>query len=132
MPVNQEEQSSVNIIRGSIDSLTFYEVTEDELALLENGPSSSIYLNFAIGLLSICVSLFATIFTVKIDNNITFIVFLVVALVTLITGVGYLVTWFRSHKSFTAIIKRIKARTENKTKIIEIDDSSSNEIIVKE
>ena len=45
--------SDVEIIRGKIRSLCLYEITEGELNELKGGSQTSIYLNFAIFLISI-------------------------------------------------------------------------------
>lgn len=124
------ERPIVNIIRGSIDSLIFYEVTEDELSLLENGPSSSLYLNFTIALITLSISFFASIFTVEFKNYTTFVVFLVIALVSGLVGLGYGFTWYRSRNSYTAIIKKIKARAEAKTAPVVVADPTAPDEIV--
>jgi hypothetical protein len=128
MSANQGERG-VNIVRASIDSLTFYEVTEDELTLLENGPSSSTYLNLTIALLTLALSFFASIFTVEFKSNTTFIVFLVVALVSMFVGVGYLITWIRCRGTYQEVIKKIKARAT--PPVLVVNDRAPDEITLE-
>lgn len=110
MEENQGERT-VNITRGLVDSLTFCEVTEDELVLLENGPSSSIYLNAAIALLSIGVStLVSMILNQNYPNVYIFAFLLVITIVTLIIGIVFAIIWIRNRGSYSKIIKRIRAR----------------------
>jgi hypothetical protein len=130
MPTTESERP-INIIRGAVDSLTLYEVMEDELNNLENGSTSSTYLNLAIALLTLCLSFFASIFTVDFKNNITFIVFLVIALVSLFAGVGYIITWYKTRKSYTSIITKIRARAEKKQVLI-VKTDKPDEIIIEE
>jgi len=100
------------ISRGRFDSLVLYEVTEDELDVLEKGSPSSIFLNFAIFLLSVSISFFAIIFTVEVTPLSKFVVFLIVALVGLIIGSVLLVLWFRSRKTSKTVVRKIKKRLE--------------------
>src|ERR1035437_7038254 len=111
---NTEGERKINIIRGEVDSLILYEVMEDELTTLENGPSSSIYLNMAIALLTLSLSFFASIFTVTFKTTITFIIFLVIALVSFFSGIGYLIIWYKTRQSYTSIADKIRARAEKK------------------
>lgn len=119
---NTEGERTMTIIRGEVDSLTLYEVTEDELINLENGPSSSIYLNFAISLITLSLSFFASIFTATFENSITLIVFLVIAIVSLLVGLGYFVTWKKTSKSYSSISNKIRARAEKKVVISNTPD----------
>jgi len=68
MPNENEQSTGVKINRGKLGSISLYEVTEDELNILERGSPSSTYLNFSIGLLSIGISFFISIFSTKIDD----------------------------------------------------------------
>ena len=45
-------EKAVQIKRGRVDSLSLYEITDNELDILTAGSPSSLYLNFAIFLLS--------------------------------------------------------------------------------
>jgi uncharacterized protein YacL len=108
-----EAERKININRGSIDSLSFYEVTEDELSVLENGSASSEYLNVMIALISIAISFFATIFTVDFKTPVVFVVFLVIAISTLIGSIGFCIAWRKSRKSHISVISKIKARMKS-------------------
>lgn len=125
MPENQGE---ISITRGRFDSLILYEVTSDELALLEKGPDSSIYQNFTIALFSLCVPTTLSIFATTFPNDTVFIIFLVVALVTFILGLLTAILWFRSSSAYSEIIKKIKSRTEKKS----IVPSDVDSIVLKD
>jgi hypothetical protein len=120
----QGESREMRIIRGAVDSLTFYEVTEEELQILATGPSSSIFLNFGIALLSIAASFFVAIFTATL-NLIPFVVFLVIAIITLIAGAVLMVLWWNARGSFGGIIAKIKARVESETVVDKTADPSA-------
>lgn len=101
----------VKVKRHKFDSLTIYEVSESELETIENGSPASIYLNFAIFLLSIATSFFASILTNDYSNKqFTFIVFLVITLVSFVIGGFLIILWLRIKNDFDQTIKRIKDR----------------------
>lgn len=109
---NENEQISggVKINRAKLGSISLYDVTEDELSLLERGSLASTYLNFAIGLLSIGISFFISIFSTKIEDIKVYVVFWVIALVTTIGGIILFVVWRQVNKSAENVIQRIKNR----------------------
>lgn len=110
MPNENEQSTGVKINRGKLGSISLYEVTEDELNILERGSPSSTYLNFSIGLLSIGISFFISIFSTKIDDLKVYVVFWVIALVTTIAGIVLFVVWRRANKATENVIQRIKNR----------------------
>lgn len=107
---NEQTSSGVKINRGKLGSISLYEVTEDELDLLERGSPNSTYLNFAIGLFSVGISFFVSIFSTKIDDIKVYVVFWVVALITTIGGVVLFVVWRQANKATESVIQRIKNR----------------------
>ena len=109
---NENEQISggVKINRAKLGSISLYDVTEDELSLLERGSPASTYLNFAIGLLSIGISFFISIFSTKIEDIKVYVVFWVIALVTTLGGIILFVVWRQANKSAENVIQRIRNR----------------------
>ena len=130
--MSQEKNESYPVKRGRFDSLTIYDVTSQELKIIETGSTNSIYLNFAIFLLSVSSSFFVSVFTVEWfpeetnqkQHLISFIIFLIIAVLTLLIGVicGFL--WYRSHDSFKGTIKTIKQRLKEEIKENPNDDES--------
>ncbi|MFT3796539.1 hypothetical protein [Flavobacterium sp.] len=125
-----EQNESYSVRRGKFDSLTLYEVSEQELNIIEGGSTNSIFLNFAIFLLSIAISFFVTIFTFDFfpkDQEpmlVKFIVFLVVAILTTLVGLVCFILWIKSNDSFTDTIKKIKNRLkEENSQRVEDDES---------
>lgn len=110
MPNENEQSTGVKINRGKLGSISLYEVTEDELNILERGSPSSTYLNFSIGLLSIGISFFISIFSTKIDDLKVYAVFWIIALVTTIAGIVLFVVWRQANKATENVIQRIKNR----------------------
>jgi len=91
--------------------LTIYEITESELSTIENGSPSSIYLNFAIFLLSIAASFLASLLTNDYTNKQnTLIVFLLITIVGFIIGGFLMILWLRTKNEFDQTINKIKDR----------------------
>lgn len=116
--VNQQSPPDSNelvIDRARLDSITVYDVTDDELSILEQGSPSSVYLNFAIALLSIAASLGVSLATTKIEDDRKFYTFLIITVLTTVIGAILLVLWYRTNKSSKGIFKKIRARKDTDT-----------------
>lgn len=127
-----EQKETIGINRGKLDSLNIYEVSESELLIIEKGSNDSIFLNFSIFFTSVAISFFIVIFTVdffydeKDDLLIKFIVFLCVAILTLIGGIICFVVWWRNKDDFKTTLSQIKERI--KVTKVETPDEESVEI----
>jgi len=101
----------VKVKRHKFDSLTIFEVSESELDTIEKGSPSSIYLNFAIFLLSIAASFFASLLTSDYSNKQnTFTVFLLITIVGFVIGGFLIILWLRTKNDFDQTIRKIKDR----------------------
>ncbi len=98
------------IKRGRFDSISIYEISDYELEILANGSPSSIYLNFAIFLISIGISFIISLLTTQIKSIYLFSSFLVIALIGLVNGLILLFYWNNNRKSISDIVKKIKLR----------------------
>lgn len=106
-------ERKIRIIRGRVDSMSLYEITENELNILENGPPSSIYLNLSIFFLSVAASFLIALLTTNIESDRTYTVFVVVTTIGLVAGLVLLILWYRTHHSVSEIIRIIKGRISN-------------------
>ena len=100
----------VKIVRGRVDSLSLYEITDHELNILEKGSPSSIYLNFSIFLVSIGLSFFISLVTVDIQSTKIFSIFTIFTVIGLVGGIFLLFLWSRMRTSVSDVVKRIKSR----------------------
>ena len=102
--------NDLQIRRGRFDSLVLYEITDDELILLEKGSPSSTFLNFSIFFftmgLSFLISLLAS---TNLDDR-TFLIFLVSSMLGLSLGGLLLVYWLRSGREVVGVCKKIRKR----------------------
>jgi len=122
MPGEVEQSSDgVRVNRAKLGSISVYEITEDELDLLERGSPNSTYFNFAIALLSISISFLISVFSTTIESIKVYAVFWIVALVTLILGSVLLLVWWRASKGIKSIFKRIRERMAPTNSIIEAE-----------
>ena len=103
-------EKEVKIVRGRVDSLSLYEITDHELNILEKGSPSSIYLNFSIFLISVGLSFLIALLTVNIQSVKIFSLFSIFSVVGLTGGFFLLFLWNRMRTSVSEVIKKIKNR----------------------
>ena len=109
-------------IRGKLEPIKIYPVTEDELKILKNGFDGSIYLNFAIAILTSSLSALLVILTVE---NLSF---RIQAFIDSIMFFGFIIgflllfVWHKKSNNSNDILKKIKARIElNKDDALKIE-----------
>lgn len=103
----------IDVRRRKIGSVTIYDVTETELAILENGTDTSVWLNFLIGTGGIAVSFLISLLTVEWGEaiSITRIVFICVTIIMFLASIVCFVFWRRGRGQHKATINTIKQRT---------------------
>lgn len=112
-PTRQEFLPAVR--RAPFGELTLYEITESELELLERGPPDSLFLNFAISLLSVAISLSVTFATSTIPSDRAFMVLVLLTIVGYVAGLLLLILWWRTHRSKLAVAAAIRLRLPPKS-----------------
>jgi len=125
--MSQTENTSIDeikILRGKVDSLSLYEITDNELETLEKGSPSSTYLNFSIFLLSVGFSFLVSLLTVKIESMKIYTTFMIFTVIGILAGIILLVLWYRERRSISEVIKRIKDRIPSKEIIKKGNESS--------
>jgi len=100
------------IRRGRVDSILLYEITDQELDLLATGLPSSIFLNFAIFLLSVAMSFLIALLTATILSLRIYNVFVILVVVGFISGFILLCLWYRNRIPTARIVKKIKKRIQ--------------------
>ena len=98
------------ILRGKVNSLTLYEITDYELDVLERGPPNSLYLNILIFLLSIATAFLIALLTTNITSDRIFNIFVIIIVISYIIGLILLVIWYKSRESSNMLIKKIRDR----------------------
>ena len=107
---NINSDFSPEIRRARIDCLNIYEISEGELETLEKGSPGSIFLNFAIFIFGVIITLLTSILTTKIESNVTSIIFIVLIIIGLISGTFLLILWSRNYKSISKLVVTIRKR----------------------
>ncbi len=103
-----------------IEKLTMYMVLDTELKTLERGPRSSIYLNFALPLLSIAITFIVALLITEIPNPKTYVCFVVLASVFSVLGLLLMFLWRRDLRSTSDTVKAIRGRLPSKAKALPI------------
>src|SRR5437588_8940932 len=101
MPQPPQQPSPVGprIVRASLDQLTIYEISDNELESIERGGPESLMLNFAILFISTAISFTVTLTTTSIQSIYVYTAFVVVAVVSYVAAVVLGGLWFRSYRS---------------------------------
>ena len=107
---SRDEAVLPTIRRARLQRLTIYEVEESELAILERGSLDTIFLNIAVALLSMSVSLSVALLTAEFPSDRAWTVFLVITVVGYVAGVIMLLVWWRSRVSVAACTRNIRQR----------------------
>jgi len=105
-------ERSLRIRYGKVDSLSLYEVTEDELENLEKGGPASLMLNLGLSLLSIGISFLVALLSTNIQSDRTFAIFVIITVVAFVGAAILLLLWNKNRLSVSTIIKRIHARMQ--------------------
>lgn len=105
------DDKTVQVKRGKFDSISLYEVTEEELNTLEVGESS-LELNFAIALFSAALTLVVSIFTTQ-TTDLVLGIFIVCSIMFAILGVYFVVKWKRNKGRVERTFCRIKDRLKD-------------------
>ena len=123
---SDNHRGEITIDRHYIDEIKTYEVSEDQLTLVENGSSGGTALNFCIALYSALISFIIALVTTKIENAAVLTFFWVVILVTLVLGTFFLISWLKAHKSSRSIF--VKIRSQKSTRIIRDNAQSESPV----
>ncbi len=110
MGQNTNSEKSLRVRRGRVDSVSLYEVKENELEILENGEPTSLQLNFAIFLLSTAFSGILTLCTATFSSTLLQNTFLFVTIIGFLLGSYLLLMWWKGRRSIKRIIQTIKNR----------------------
>lgn len=107
---DHEQDSNPTIRRARFDSLSLYEISEEELNSLEKGSTESILLNFAIFTISIALGFFIPLITTPILSDRTYYTFVIITILGFLSGIILIVLWLRERKSSKSVCRKIRAR----------------------
>lgn len=110
----KEGHKDFTIRRAKLDSLDLYEITADELDVLEKGGPGSIYLNFLTFCFSTFLSFVVAVFSTE-KSDLVLAVFIAVLFSSFVMGVYFSILWIRSKMSQSSVSERIRARMAVKT-----------------
>ena len=110
-------QTDVKVVRGRVDSLSLYEITDYELDVLEKGSPTPFYLNLAIFLLSVGCSFAIALFTASIEPATTHTAFVVLCSAGIAGGLLFLLLWFYTKSEVASVVNKIKARIPDQQKL---------------
>jgi hypothetical protein len=112
-PTKQPDEKKGEHVRkkvGRIDSFSCYEVTEDELTMIEQGSPDSVMLNLAIFFAALASSILLSFFTAKYENETAKTVCLIITVVAFAAAFVLAVLWRVFRRSRDATFKKIRDR----------------------
>jgi hypothetical protein len=98
------------IVRASLEQLTIYEISDNELDSIERGGPESLMLNFAILFISTAISFTVTLTTTSIQSMYVYTTFVVVTVISYVAGIVLGGLWLRSYRSKNNLITTIRER----------------------
>ncbi len=101
------EQRAVQVVR--MGTLTVYEISDEQLRLIETGDPSSVLLNFGIGGISLGIGIGVTLLSGGPIALYVFVVLVLLTLVGILGGLVLLVLWRRHAKQTKSLIATIRA-----------------------
>ncbi len=104
--------SSPEVIRGKFGKLTIYEITDYELELLGKGSHDSLYLNFAIFLISTAIAFLIALLTTNITSPNPYLFFLTVTIIGFLGSAFLFMLWFRNRRSISQVVETIQKRLQ--------------------
>ena len=102
----------VEVRRAAFAQLTIYEVADYELEILAQGSPDSLFLNFAIFLLSSAVAFLVALLTADLSARV-FTVFVVFVTVGFLVGLFLMLVWLKKRTSTSSLVKTIRDRLPN-------------------
>ena len=116
-----ESSDRLHVNRAKVDSITIYDVTESELVEIESCNAVDWLFNVAIACVTITVSFVVTLTTTKIESTRLFYAYVILACVSGVAAIGFVVNWRILKGKRDNVIVRIKAR-KKETRMKKIGD----------
>lgn len=101
---------TIAIRRAKIDTLIIYEISEDELRMIEHGSPDSIYLTIAISLISFASAIFCSLLSTEIVSQTVMTTYVLIVIIGFVSGAILLILWKRTNSSVSACIAIIRKR----------------------
>ena len=113
MAGNKNALGSTKVRKSFVEYVNIYEVTESELDTLESGGKGGVYLDFAIGVVSIAITCLTALFTCDFKFPWMFNIFVCFSIIGIIGGALLLILWHKESKSTKQVITKIKERLKD-------------------
>lgn len=95
---------------GRIRTLEVHLISDNELSRLEQGSGQSLFLNLAIGVLSLAASFLISLLTTAITSDRLFTVFVIVTVVGFIGGIVLILLWWCTRIPISRLVQEIRDR----------------------
>ena len=116
-PVNG--YAPLKVRRGCVDSISIYEIKEDELDTLERGTYMDVQFNFAIFLLSSSITAIGTLSSAEFKSRILETIFVFISVGGIIGAIVLFALWYSSKKPIKQTITKIRKRIQQNSEDVE-------------
>lgn len=121
---NNQNESSICVKRGMVDSINIYEITENELEILESATPTGILFDIGLVCLSSSIALTVSVMTTTIDSERVFNSFLIFIIVGYLAFLTLTVIWYITRKSVKDTTKKIRNRMNPEKNIENYEQST--------
>lgn len=119
-------QSSFEVRRAMMDSITIYEITEDEFEELQKPSDASFNLTFFVAFLSFFVSFLITILTTEIKSIKIYNFFVIVIVVSFCASIFFGIQTIRDYKTLKNKRRKLVQKIQNRLKLPSLPDKAPN------
>jgi hypothetical protein len=106
------------VLYAPLGQLKIYEISEAELEKLEAGPPGQLHLNFALAMLPAALTILIALQTTAITSDRIYVGYLVAFWALSVQGLISLMRWWISKRSYSKLIREIRARMPARPPII--------------
>ena len=95
---------------GKIGVLKVHQISDDELSRLEHGSGQSLFLNFAIAVLSVAISFLISLLTTTFNSDKLFYIFVIITVIGFLAGIILIILWWYTRQPISKLVQEIRNR----------------------
>ena len=119
-PSNDEK--SIPVRRGRVDSVNLYEVKEEELELLEKGSPATVQFNFAVALFSTAITCLLALLTSNFKWQIAQIACIIIIGLGFVQGTYFMISWWRNRTPIANVVSTIRNRINGNSIVAQVQE----------
>jgi hypothetical protein len=105
-----DDSKPLRVRRGRMDKFDLYEISEEELRMLEKGAPADLEFNLGLFAFTVAVAAIVTLTSADFKSPVMHEIYLIVAVVGVILGSYFIFTWARTTNPIVELCKTIRHR----------------------